>query len=207
MSTVDVVDLSRRKVDSIDLPADVFGAAIKGAVLHEAVRLQQAGLRQGTASTKTRGLVSGTGKKPYKQKHTGRARAGSVRSPLWRHGGTTFGPRPRDYRYGMPKQKARGIVRAALSVRASEGGLVILDEMPDFDGKTKTLAKVLDVLGLHAKTLIVTGRDRDRLRRAAANLPGVTVVDPEGINVRDVLLHDVMLMGRRDFTRLQEVWR
>ena len=204
--TVDVVDLNRRKVGSIDLQSEIFGAAIKGAVLHEVVLLQQAGLRQGTASTKTRGLVSGTGKKPYKQKHTGRARAGSVRSPLWRHGGTIFGPLPRAYGYAVPRKKARAAVRSALSLKMSEGSLVVLDEMPNSDGKTKTLAKTLDMLGLHSKTLIVVGESQDRLRRAAANLPGVTVVGPEGVNVRDVLLHDAIVVARRDLARLQEVW-
>lgn len=204
--SVDVVDLNRRKVGSIDLRSEIVGTAIKGSVLHEVVLLQQAGRRQGTASTKTRGVVSGTGKKPYKQKHTGRARAGSVRSPLWRHGGTTFGPLPRDYSYTMPKRKVRGAVRAALFMKISEGAVVVLDEMPGFDGKSRSLVKLLEVLGLHAKTLIVVGRDQDRLRRSAANLSGVTVVDPEGVNVRDLLLHDSVLVARRDFSRLQEVW-
>jgi large subunit ribosomal protein L4 len=206
MPTVDVVDLNRRKVGSVELHPDVFAAPVNGAVLHEAVLLQQAGLRQGTASTKTRGLVSGTGKKPYKQKHTGRARAGSIRSPLWRHGGITFGPLPRDYRYTMPKKKAREAIRSALSAKVNAGDLLVVEELPDSEGKTNTLAKVLTMLGLTNKTLIVAGGDQERFRRAAANLASVTVVDPERVNVRDLLLHDVVLIARRDLVRLQEVW-
>lgn len=206
MPTIDVIDLNRRKVGSIDLNPEIFGAPIKEMVLHEVVLLQQAGMRQGSASTKTRGLVSGTGKKPYKQKHTGRARAGSIRSPLWRHGGTIFGPLPRDYGYTMPKKKVRGAVRSALSAKVSEGSVVVLDELPVVDGKTKTLAKILNMLGLRAKTLIVAGSDHDSLRQAAANLPEVTVIDPERLNVRDLLVHDTVLMARRDVTRLQEAW-
>jgi large subunit ribosomal protein L4 len=206
MPTVDIVDLNRRPVGSIDLRPEIFGGPVKGSVLHEVVLAQQAGQRHGTASTKTRGLVSGTGKKPYKQKHTGRARAGSLRSPLWRHGGTVFGPLPRDYGYTMPKKKVRGAVRGALAAAVNEGRLVVVNDLPDSAGKTKTLAKQLEMLGLRGRTLIVAGADLNRLRRAAANLFGVTVVDPEGLNVRDLLLHDAVLVARGDVGRLEEVW-
>lgn len=207
MPTIDVVDKNRRPVASIELQPEIFGVEVKGSVLHEVVLLQQAGPRQGNASTKTRGLVSGTGKKPYKQKHTGRARAGSSRSPLWRHGGTIFGPLPRGYGYTMPKKKVRGAIRAALTQKAADGNLIVIDEMPDVDGKTKSLSKILKMLGLSAKTLIVAGGEQDRLRRAVGNLPGVTLIVPEGLNVRDILLHDALLIARRDLGRLQEVWQ
>ncbi len=206
MPTIDVIDLNRRKVGAIELRPEVFGTEVNGPVLHEVVLLQQAGLRQGTASTKTRGVVSGTGKKPYKQKHTGRARAGSIRSPLWRHGGIVFGPLPRDYGYAMPKGKARVAVRSALSAKVLEGSLLVLENFPESDGKTKSLATILKVLGLGGKTLIVTGEDQDRLRRAAENLPQVTVVSPESINVRDLLIHNTVLVARRDLSRLEEAW-
>jgi len=206
MPTVDVLDLNRRKVGTLDLAPEVFGAPVKESVLHEVVLLQQAGMRQGSASTKTKGLVSGTGRKPYKQKHTGRARAGSNRSPLWRHGGTVFGPLPRDYGYSVPRKKIRGAIRSALSVKVSEGRLVVLDEPPVIDGKTKSLAKILKVLDLKAKTLIVAGGDQDALRQAAANLSWVTVLDPESLNVRDLLLHEKVMVARRDLARLQEIW-
>ena len=206
MPTIDVVDLNRRKVGAVELRAEVFGAEVNGPVMHEVILMQQAGMRQGTASTKTRGVVSGTGKKPYKQKHTGRARAGSVRSPLWLHGGIVFGPLPRDYGYTMPKKKARGAVRSALSEKVREGGLLVLEDLPQSDGRTKSLAAVLKVLGLAGKTLIVAGGDQDRLRRAAENLPDVTVVAPEGVNVRDLLVHDAVLVARRDLSRLEEAF-
>jgi len=206
MPTIDVIDLNRRKVGAVELRSEVFGAEVNGPVLHEVVLMQQAGRRQGTASTKTRAQVSGTGKKPYKQKHTGRARAGSVRSPLWRHGGIVFGPHPRDYGYTMPKKKSRGAVQSALSMKVREGGLFVLEDLPQFDGKTKALATMLKVLGLGGKTLIVAGGDQDRLRRAAGNMPDVTIVAPEGVNVRDLLLHDAVLVARRDLARLEEAF-
>jgi large subunit ribosomal protein L4 len=206
MPTIDIVDLNRRKVGAAELRSEVFGVEVKTAVLHEVVVMQEANLRQGTASTKTRSMVSGTGRKPYKQKHTGRARAGSIRSPVWRHGGIVFGPHPRDYRYSIPQEKARGAVRAALTAKVRDGGLLVLEELPESDGKTKSLAAMLKVLGLKGKTLIVAGGEQDRLRRAAANLPLVMVVQPEGINVRDLLLHDTVLIARRDLARLEEAW-
>ncbi len=206
MPTIDIVDMNRRKVGAVDLRPEVFGVAVKTSVLHEVVVMQEANLRKGTASTKTRSIVSGTGRKPYKQKHTGRARAGSIRSPVWRHGGIVFGPHPRDYGYSIPKEKTRGAVRAALSVKVRDGGLLVLEEFPEFDGKTKSLAAILKVLGLARKTLMVAGGDQDRLRRAAANLSLVTVVQPEGVNVRDLLLHDTVLIARRDLARLEEAW-
>ena len=206
MPTIDIIDLNRRKVGAAELRPEVFGVEVKTAVLHEVVVMQEANRRQGTASTKTRSIVSGTGRKPYKQKHTGRARAGSIRSPVWRHGGIVFGPHPRDYGYSIPQGKARGAVRAALSGKVRDGGLLVLEDLPESGGKTKSLAAMLKVLGLKGKTLIVAGGEQDLLRRAAANLSPVTVVQPEGINVRDLLLHDTVLIARRDLARLEEAW-
>ena len=206
MPTIDIVDLNRRKVGAAELRPEVFGVEVKTSVLHEVVVMQEANLRQGTASTKTRSMVSGAGRKPYKQKHTGRARAGSIRSPVWRHGGTVFGPHPRDYGYAIPQGKARGAVRAALSATVRDGVLLVLEDLPESDGKTQSLAAMLKVLGLKKRTLIVAGVEQDLLRRAAANLPLVTVVQPEGVNVRDLLLHDAVLIARRDLARLEEAW-
>src|SRR5438445_2340500 len=115
MPTIDIVDLNRRKVGAVELRPEVFGVEVKTPVLHEVVVMQEANRRQGTASTKTRSMVSGTGRKPYKQKHTGRARAGSIRSPVWRHGGIVFGPHPRDYGYSSPRANGRSAAPAALS--------------------------------------------------------------------------------------------
>jgi large subunit ribosomal protein L4 len=206
MPAVSVVDLNGRATGSMDLEARIFEAPVNEFVLHEVVLMQQAARRQGTASTKTRAVVSGTGKKPYKQKHTGRARAGSIRSPLWRHGGTIFGPLPRGYGYPMPKQKVRGAVRSALSVKARAGQVRIVEDLPDAGGKSKALAQVLKALGMSGRILIVAGGEREPLLRAAANLPGVTVIRPEALNVRDVLLHNALLLSRRDVSRVQELW-
>ena len=206
MPTIDIVDLNRRKVGAAELRPEVFGVEVKTPVLHEVVVMQAANRRQGSASTKTRSMVSGAGRKPYKQKHTGRARAGSIRSPVWRHGGIVFGPHPRDYGYSIPQGKARGAVRAALSAKVRDAGLLVLEDLPESDGKTKSLAAMLKVLGLKGKTLIVAGGEQDLLRRAAANLSPVTVVQPEGVNVRDLLLHDTVLIARRDLARLEEAW-
>ncbi len=206
MPTIDIVDLNRRKVGAAELRPEVFGVEVKMPLLHEVVVMQEANHRQGTASTKTRSMVSGAGRKPYKQKHTGRARAGSIRSPVWRHGGIVFGPHPRDYGYSIPRGKARGAVRVALSAKVRDGGLLVLDDLPASDGMTKSLAAMLKVLGLKGKTLIVAGGEQDLLRRAASNLTPVTVVQPEGVNVRDLLLHDTVLIARRDLTRLEEAW-
>lgn len=206
MASVNVLDLNGRASGSVDLAPGIFETPVNGAVMHEVVLMQQAGRRQGTASTKTRGVVSGSGKKPYKQKHTGRARAGSIRSPIWRHGGVVFGPHPRDYSYSMPKKKVRGAIHSALSNKVQEGSLVVVEELPASDGKTKSLARVLDRLGLAGKILLVAGAEQDLLRRAARNLKNLTVVDAESINVRDLLLHEKLLIARRDLVRLQEIW-
>jgi len=206
MASVSVLDLNGRATGSVDLAPGIFERSVNGPVMHEVVLMQQAGQRQGTASTKTRGLVSGTGKKPYKQKHTGRARAGSIRSPIWRHGGIVFGPHPRDYSYTMPKKKVRGAIHSALSSKVQEGSLIVVEELPASDGKTKSLARILDRLGLTGKILLVAGAEQDLLRRAAGNLKHLMVLDPESINVRDLLLHEKLLIARRDLARLQEIW-
>jgi large subunit ribosomal protein L4 len=150
--------------------------------------------------------VSGTGKKPYKQKHTGRARAGSNRSPLWRHGGIIFGPLPRRYGYSLPKKKVRVAIHSALSIKVNDHNLFVLDELPDSNAKTKSFARMLEMLGITSKTLVVLSHEQESLRRAAQNLRGVTVVAPQNLNVRDLLLHENLLITRRDLTRLEEIW-
>src|SRR5438132_14353958 len=206
MPTIDIVDLNRRKVGAAELRPEVFGVEVKTPVLHEVVVMQAANRRQGSASTKTRSMVSGAGRKPYKQKHTGRARAGSIRSPIWRHGGIVFGRHPPDYSYGMPKKKVRGAIHSALSTKVQEGGLIVVEELPASDGKTKSLARILDRLGLTGKILLVAGAEQDLLRRAAGNLKHLMVLGPDSINVRDLLLHEKLLIARRDLVRLQEIW-
>ncbi|MFM8541058.1 MAG: 50S ribosomal protein L4 [Nitrospira sp.] len=206
MPTVDVVDIHKRKVGSVELKATVFGAKPAVGLVHEVVIMQRACERQGTASVLRRGEVSGSGKKPWKQKHTGRARAGSLRSPVWRHGGSVFGPKPRSYAYGMPKQKYRTALQNALSSKLAEGCVVVLSGLTLESPKTKLLAKTLTQLGLTSSTLVVVGTGYNDLERAAANLPKVKVVQPETLNVYDVLRHDKLVILERDVPRVQEVW-
>jgi large subunit ribosomal protein L4 len=206
MATVDVIDVHKRKVGSVELRDAVFSAKPEASLVHEAVVMQQACERQGSASTLRRGEVSGSGKKPWKQKHTGRARAGSIRSPIWRHGGSVFGPKPRSYAYAIPKQKYRAALQSALSSKLASGDVVVLSTLTLEGPKTKLLAKVLSQLGLTSTTLVVAGAGHNDLERAAANLAGVKVVAPETVNVYDVLRHEKLLILERDVPRLQEVW-
>lgn len=206
MAMVDVIDVLRRKVGSVELRDAVFGVKPDASLVHEAVVMQQACERQGTASTRRRGEVSGSGKKPWKQKHTGRARAGSIRSPIWRHGGTVFGPKPRSYAYAIPKQKYRAALQSALSAKLAGGDVVVLSALTLEAPKTRLLAKTLSQLGLTSTTLIVAGAGHTDLERAAANLPGVKVVAPELVSVYDVLRHDKLVILERDVPRVQEIW-
>ena len=157
MPTVDVVDLHSKKVGTVDLPQAVFGCEPRVSLVHEAVVMQRACERQGTSSTLRRSEVSGSGKKPWKQKHTGRARAGSLRSPVWRHGGIVFGPKPRDYSYTMPKKKYRAALQSALSAKLADGKVIVVSEFSLAQPKTKLLAKALDQFGLGETALVVAG--------------------------------------------------
>ncbi len=206
MATVDVVDVHKRKVGSVELREAVFGAKPEKSLVHEAVIMQQACERQGSASTLRRSEVSGSGKKPWKQKHTGRARAGSIRSPIWRHGGSVFGPKPRSYAYSIPKKKYRAALQSALSAKLAAGSVLVLSALTLEAPKTRLLAKVLSQLGLTSTTLIVVGAGHADLERAAANLQGVKVVAPETVNVYDVLRYEKFVILERDVPRLQEVW-
>jgi len=206
MATVDVVDVHKRKVGSVELRDAVFGAKTEKSLVHEAVIMQQACERQGSASTLRRSEVSGSGKKPWKQKHTGRARAGSIRSPIWRHGGSVFGPKPRSYAYAIPKQKYRAALQGALSAKLAAGDIVILSALTLDGPKTRLLAKALAQLGLTSTTLLVAGAGHADLEQAAANLAGVKVVAPELVNVYDVLRYEKLVILERDVPRLQEVW-
>jgi large subunit ribosomal protein L4 len=177
----------------IELSGRVFGHEGDSSILHEAVRMQLARRRAGTAATKTKGLISGGGIKPWRQKGTGRARAGSTRSPLWRHGGTIFGPQPRDYSYKMPKKAWKKALCLAISDRARQGKLIVVEglELPEL--KTKAAKAALDQLGLkHA--LIVLGEGEEGFIRAARNLAAHKVLPVAGFNVYDVLNYDELLL-------------
>jgi len=206
MPTVQVIDVRKQKVGSVELRDSVFGATPDKHLLHTAVTMQRACDRQGTASTLRRGEVSGSGKKPWKQKHTGRARAGSIRSPIWRHGGSVFGPKPRSYAYSLPKKQYRAALQSALSSKFAEGAIMVLSDLTLEQPKTKFLAKILEQLGLAGKTLIIAGEDRSDLERAARNMSGVKLLKPEQLNVYDVLKYDAIVMPERELRRVQEVW-
>jgi large subunit ribosomal protein L4 len=182
------------RVGEIEVAGSVFGRAGDASVVHEAVTMQLAKRRAGTASTKTRGLISGGGRKPWRQKGTGRARAGSIRSPLWRHGGTIFGPQPRDYSYKMSKRAWRRALCLALSDRAAAGKLMIVQSLELAEPKTKAAKARLDALGLkHA--LIVLGEDEKSFLRAARNLAAHKVLSVTGLNVYDVLNYEEVVMS------------
>ena len=206
MPTVDVVDLTKRKVGSAELPAEVFGCKPHSTLVHEAVVMQQACERQGTASTLRRGEVRGSGKKPWKQKHTGRARAGSVRSPVWRHGGSVFGPKPRSYAYSMPKKKYRAALQSALSSKVTEGQLFVVSSLSLEQPKTKALAKALMQFASGNRILLITGDGQEGLTQAARNLASVNVVTPDRLNVYDIVRADTIMISERDLARVKEVW-
>lgn len=190
---VPLFNSGRERTGEFEVAASVFGCIGDNSLLHEAVRMQLAKRRAGTASTKTRGLISGGGRKPWRQKGTGRARAGSTRSPIWRHGGTIFGPQPRDYSYKMPKKAWRRALSMAISDRALNGAMVVVESLELAEPKTKLAKAALEALGLkHA--LIVIGDGDALFARAARNLPAHKVLALAGLNVYDVLNYDELLM-------------
>jgi large subunit ribosomal protein L4 len=206
MPTVDVVDLKKNKVGTVDLPQEVFGCDPRAALVHEAVIMQRACERQGTASTLRRGEVSGSGKKPWKQKHTGRARAGSVRSPVWRHGGSVFGPKPRSYAYTMPKKKYRAALQSALSAKLADGKLIVVSDLSLDQPKTKLLARALTQFSGGEYALVIAGDGQSGVLQAAKNLASVKVISPERLNVYDVVRAQIVLIPERELTRVKEVW-
>jgi len=193
-----VLSQSRERVGEMSVPAAVVAGPVREHLLHEAVRSQLAGRRAGTAATKTRGFVSGGGKKPWRQKGTGRARSGSTRSPLWAGGGTIFGPQPRDYTYRLPKSARQAALRAALAARHAAGKLLVVDGLTLPAAKTKHMVECLAGLGFaEAPSVLVVLRDADEtIMRAARNLPRVKVLRAVGLNVYDVLGHAEIVFTR-----------
>ncbi|HXE75926.1 MAG TPA: 50S ribosomal protein L4 [Candidatus Xenobia bacterium] len=204
MPTVDVKNLANKKVGTVELRDDVFAARVNEALLWESVRHYLAGLRRGTHKTKTRGEVSGGGKKPWRQKGTGRARAGSTRSPLWRHGGTTQGPQPRDYSYDFPHKKLLGALRSALSAKLEAERLTVVDSLALETHKSKALRQALDKLGAD-KTLLIVDANGDRnLRLASRNLRGVKLVASHEVHPYHLLSHDRVLFSQAAVEKLQQ---
>ncbi|MBB5325787.1 large subunit ribosomal protein L4 [Anoxybacillus tepidamans] len=192
-------------VGEIELSDSVFGIEPNKHVLFEAVIMQRASLRQGTHKTKNRAEVSGGGRKPWRQKGTGRARQGSIRSPQWRGGGTVFGPVPRSYSYKLPKKVRRLAIKSALSSKVLENNIVVLDNLALEAPKTKEMVKILSNLSVDRKALIVTADINENIMLSARNIPGVTVVTANGINVLDVLNHDKLVITKAAVEKVEEV--
>jgi len=205
MPKLDVVDLKNKKVGSIELADEVFGVEVNEALLYQAVHHYQAGQRAGTHQTKTRGEVSGAGKKMWKQKGTGRARSGSIRSPLWRHGGTVHGPQPRDYSYHLPQKMVLGALRSALTARLADGALKVVQSFELKTGKTKDFAAVLAALGLEKKVLIVDNDENSNLRLSSRNIPGVTLMTSAELHPYHILGHENVLFSEPAVKKCSEV--
>ena len=193
MPTADIYDIEKNKVSEIELSEAVFGAEVNEAVIHEVVKMQMASRRQGTSSTKRRHDVSGGGKKPWRQKGTGRARAGSSRSPVWRGGGIVFGPHPRNYAYRITKKVKRLGIVSALSMKLKEERLLILRDFPMEEIKTRRFKEVVDRFGLK-KALFVLDKSYPNLEKSSRNFQGVKVIRSEGINVYDLVNFDHLVL-------------
>lgn len=203
--TLDVVNSQNEKVGAVDLNDAVFGGTIKKDLVWESVVRENASTRRGTHATKNRALVSGGGKKPYKQKGTGRAQAGSSRSPLWRKGGTVFGPQPRSYTYQLPKKVEKGALRAALQSRLKDGVVTVVDELTASEVKTKTAVALLKSLGATGKTLLVDVKLNENFVLSARNIAGVRLVPSQQLTARDVMTTGRVVLTRAAMERLQEV--
>jgi len=204
MPSVDVLDLNNQKVGSVELADAVFGAPVNEALLYEAVRHYLASRRRGTASTKTRHEVAGSGKKLWKQKGTGRARMGSIRSPLWRHGGTVHGPQPRDYSYHLPRKMQLGALRSALSAKLRDGELRVVREFAVSEPKSKLMRQALSTLEVKKTVLVVDNSDNRNLQLSSRNLEGVKLVTSREVNVYDLLGHEQILLSEAAASKLSE---
>jgi large subunit ribosomal protein L4 len=204
MPIVDVIDLNNQKVGTVELSEAVFGTTVNQALLYEAVRNFMANQRRGTAKTKTRHEVAGSGKKLWKQKGTGRARMGSIRSPLWRHGGTTHGPQPRDYSYQLPKKMLVGALKSALTAKLLDGGIKVISEFALADHKTKTFAGVLNKLGSPDKVLVIDNADNRNLALGARNIPGLQLLPSRDVNPYHLLNAKQILISESAAKKLSE---
>ena len=203
--TLDVVNKDNEKVGSVDLSDAVFAGPVKQDLVWAAVVRQNASERRGTHMTKNRALVSGSGRKPYKQKGTGRPQVGSIRTPLWRHGGTVFGPQPRSYNFSLPKKVERGALRAALTAKLRDGAVVVVDELRADEKKTKPAVELLRRLGASGRTLVVDVHPDENFSISARNIDGVRVVASGRLNARDIADTTRVIATRAAIERLQEV--
>jgi large subunit ribosomal protein L4 len=205
MPSVSMVDQNNKKVKDVELPS-MFSAEVRPHLVHAAVVNQLANRRAGTAATKNKALVSGGGKKPFKQKGTGRARAGSSRSPLWRHGGTIFGPAPRDYSYALPKKARRAALVDAIASKVVDNRLILVDSLELTEPKTKLVSSMLENLGVQENALVLITAENKNLRLAARNIPSVKVLKMDNINVYDLLKYRYLITTQDALNAMQEVY-
>jgi large subunit ribosomal protein L4 len=206
MPQVALYNVQGEQVGELELNKDIFGVQPHRSVLHEAVVKHLAGRRRGTHDTKTRAEVSGGGRKPWRQKGTGRARHGSIRSPIWRGGGIVFGPHPRDYGYNLPRKVRRLALKSALSAKAAEGKVVVLDELKLAAPRTKEMLGIIANLRIAGPVLLVTAARDENIIRSARNIPGVKTVPVEGLNTYDILAHETLLLTKDALARVEEVF-
>lgn len=207
MPTVAVYDMTNTKVDDIELSDDIFGVKINEGLVHQAVVMQMASWRLGTHSTKTRALVRGGGKKPWRQKGTGRARAGSRRSPLWRGGGTIFGPHPRDYSFKMPRKQRRLALKCVLTDKLNEGNLIVLSELNFDEPKTKKFVELQKNFGVDAcKSLFITEELINNVTLSSRNLQNAKAIAALELNVYDILNSDKLFLTKDAVAKIEEVY-
>ena len=201
---LDVVNTRNEKVGALDLNDEVFGGRVNADLIWESVVRANAAERRGTHATKNRALVSGSGKKPWKQKGTGRARVGSVRNPLWRHGGTVFGPQPRSYDFKLSKKVERGALRAALAQKMKEGELIVIDALTVAEPKTKAAVELLNRLGVVGKAVLIDVAVDEKLFRSVRNIPGVSIVPSTRVTAREVIAARRVVATKDALEKLQE---
>ena len=202
---IDVVNSNNEKVGAVELKDELFGGRVRAGLIWEAVIQENASERRGTHATKNRALVSGSGKKPWRQKGTGRARVGSSRTPLWRHGGTVFGPQPRSYAYDIPKKAERGALRSAFAQKMQERALVVVDTLTASEVKTKAAVEMLKRLGVTGKAVLIDVALDEKLRKSVQNIAGVAFVPSSRVTARDVMNAQRIVATRGAIEKLQEV--
>lgn len=206
MPKVAVYNSANQQVGDIELNDSVFGVEMNAGLVHQAIVMQLASRRLGTHATKTRGLVRGGGRKPWRQKGTGRARSGSTRSPLWVGGGTVFGPQPRSYAFRMPKKQRRLAIKCALSDKVASGDFIVLDDLQFDVPKTKSVVKMLGDFGVDVKSLIITLDENENVELSSRNIPGVKAINTMGLNVYDILNHTKLFITKAAIEKIEEVF-
>ncbi|MGI6307276.1 MAG: 50S ribosomal protein L4 [Dethiobacteria bacterium] len=206
MPNVEVYNIKGEQVGELELSAEIFAAEVNVNLLFDVAQMLLAARRRGTASTKTRGEVRGGGRKPWRQKGTGRARHGSIRSPIWVGGGTTFGPKPRSYRYTVPKKMRRAALFAALTSKLVSKRLIVVDELKLAEPRTKEIVRMLDNLQAEGSVLLVTGSSDLNVYKSSRNISGVTTTVAHQINVLDLLSHETLILTREAVARIEEVF-